>query len=84
MPNKKFQISLSNKRIFLVKVQAIIFVIGMILALYFGGLDCVDSYNDNKIGVFDFLIGSFFEAIFYKIYIIFIFIFFRFTFKSFR
>ncbi|WP_024961621.1 hypothetical protein [Campylobacter ureolyticus] len=72
MPNKKFQISLSNKRIFLVKVQAIIFLVGMAFALYFGGLDCVDSYNDNKIGVFDFLIGSFFEAIFYKIYIIFL------------
>lgn len=71
MPNKKFQISLSNKRIFLVKVQVIIFLVGMAFAMYFGGLDCVDSYNDNKIGVFDFLIGSFFEAVFYKIYILF-------------
>ncbi|MCZ6173407.1 hypothetical protein O6B97_03130 [Campylobacter ureolyticus] len=72
MPNEKFQISLNNKRIFLVKVQVIIFLVGMAFAMCFGGLDCVDSYNDNKIGVFDFLIGSFFEAIFYKIYIIFL------------
>lgn len=72
MTNEKSQISPTKKRIFLVKVQVIIFLVGMAFAMYFGGLDCVDSYNDNKIGVFDFLIGSFFEAIFYKIYIIFL------------
>ena len=56
MTNEKSQISLTKKRIFLVKIQAIIFLVGMAFAMYFGGLDCVDSYNDNKIGVFDFLI----------------------------
>lgn len=29
------EIDLTNKRIFLVKIQAVIFVIGMVLALYF-------------------------------------------------
>lgn len=53
MPNEKSQISLTKKRIFLVKVQVIIFLVGMAFALYFGGLDCVNRYNYNKIDIFD-------------------------------
>ncbi|MCZ6103240.1 hypothetical protein [Campylobacter ureolyticus] len=71
MPNEKSQISLNNKRIFLVKVQVIIFLVGMAFAMYFGGLDSVNRHNYNKIDIFDILIGSLFEAVFYKIYILF-------------
>ena len=70
MPNEKSQISLNNKRIFLVKVQVIIFLVGMAFAMYFGGLDSVNRHNYNKIDIFDILIGSLFEAVFYKIYIL--------------
>ncbi|MGP1527677.1 MAG: hypothetical protein ACTTIV_02340 [Campylobacter sp.] len=45
MPNEKFQISLSNKRIFLVKVQVIIFLVGVAFAMYFGGLEFIKSLN---------------------------------------
>ncbi|EPH10350.1 hypothetical protein HMPREF9309_00129 [Campylobacter ureolyticus ACS-301-V-Sch3b] len=71
MTNEKSKISLNNKRIFLVKVQAIIFLVGMAFAVYFGGLDSVNRYNYNKIDIFDILIGSLLETVFYKIYILF-------------
>ncbi|MCZ6156527.1 hypothetical protein [Campylobacter ureolyticus] len=71
MLNEKSQILLTKKRIFLVKVQAIIFLVGMAFAMYFGGLDCVNRYNYNKIDIVDILIGSLSEAVFYKIYILF-------------
>ena len=60
MPNKKFQISLSNKRIFLVKVQAIIFLVGMAFALYFGCLEFIKSLNYSKIDIVDILVGALF------------------------
>lgn len=52
MPNKKFQISPTKKRIFLVKVQAIIFLVGMAFAMYFGGLEALKSFNEIDIVVF--------------------------------
>lgn len=60
-----------KKRIFLVKVQVIIFLVGMAFAMYFGGSDCANRHNYNKIDIVDILIGYLFEAVFYKIYILF-------------
>ena len=73
MLNEKSQISLNNKRIFLVKVQVIIFLVGMAFAMYFGSLEALKSFN--KIDIVDILLAAIFEAlteaIFYKIYILF-------------
>lgn len=74
MPNKKFQISLSNKRIFLVKVQAIIFLVGMTFAMCFGGLEALKSFNEIDISdiLFATIFGALMEIIFYKICILFL------------
>ncbi|MCR8684795.1 hypothetical protein [Campylobacter ureolyticus] len=73
MLNEKSQISLTKKRIFLVKVQVIIFLVGMTFAMYFGGSEALKSFN--KIDIVDILLAAIFEAltkaIFYKIYILF-------------
>ncbi|QIX87139.1 hypothetical protein [Campylobacter ureolyticus] len=73
MLNEKSQISLNNKRIFLVKVQVIIFLVGMAFAMYFGSLEALKSFN--KIDIVDILLAAIFgaltKAIFYKIYILF-------------
>ena len=73
MLNEKSQISLTKKRIFLVKVQVIIFLVGMAFAMYFGSLEALKSFN--KIDIVDILLAAIFEAlteaIFYKIYILF-------------
>ena len=45
MLNEKSQILLTKKRIFLVKVQVIIFLVGMAFAMYFGGLEFIKSLN---------------------------------------
>ena len=73
MLNEKSQISLTKKRIFLVKVQVIIFLVGMAFAMYFGSLEALKSFN--KIDIVDILLAAIFgaltKAIFYKIYILF-------------
>ena len=73
MTNEKSQISLNNKRIFLIKIQAIIFLVGMAFAMYFGSLEALKSFN--KIDIVDILLAAIFgaltKAIFYKIYILF-------------
>ena len=73
MLNEKSQISLTKKRIFLVKVQVIIFLVGMTFAMYFGGSEALKSFN--KIDIVDILLAAIFgaltKAIFYKIYILF-------------
>lgn len=72
MPNEEFQISLSNKRIFLVKVQAIIFLVGMTFAMCFGGLEALKSFNEINISdiLFAAIFGALMEIIFYKICIL--------------
>ena len=69
MLNEKSQISLNNKRIFLVKVQVIIFLVGMAFAMYFGSLEALKSFN--KIILLAAIFGALTKAIFYKIYILF-------------
>ena len=76
MTNEKSKISLNNKRIFLVKVQAIIFLVGMAFAVYFGGLEFIKSLNYSKIDIVDILVGALFGALvedtFRKIYVLFL------------
>ena len=64
----KNQINLINKRIFLVKIQAVIFIVAMVLALYFGWLNS-SLADDNKISAINILVALT-EAIFYKVYIL--------------
>ncbi len=65
----KNQINLINKRIFLVKVQAVIFVIGMILALYFSWLK-FDYFSYGVVQILAIPVGALAEPIFYKIYVL--------------
>lgn len=75
MLNEKSQILLTKKRIFLVKVQVIIFLVGMAFAMYFGCLEFIKSLNYNKIDIIDILVGALFGALvedtFRKIYVLF-------------
>lgn len=52
MPNEKFQISLSNKRIFLVKIQVMIYflcIVAVIFGAYYFGDDLVIKFQFFKI-----------------------------------
>ncbi|QKF63912.1 hypothetical protein [Campylobacter corcagiensis] len=65
----KNQTNLINKRIFLVKIQAVIFLVGMALAMYFSWLK-FDYFSYEAVQILAIPIGALAEPIFYKIYVL--------------